>query len=387
MMHAHCPLMAYPSPSSFENGSLFTFANPVPYVFDNAAPSADPSQSYRSAIPTHGGSSLKSSKTHKCAKKSKKAVASSARAQQIPIEAVAISDRHSSKVTSLNSLAWSNPNSAAQELLSDLALNSYTSSQYHHRSAYAQQQMPTVISPASSRVSTTYPSPVLMPLPLPSSRAPGNMSSISDLPCAQPMYNRAAFNGLSLKERLAPAPMAPPSPTFSDDFKMNIPSTSSIDLDENLFDDWMDDDSVMGNMDYTNDIDVPFYRSSFDWGLTGCCNLASTATAGCFSSGQSAPGDGSEVDSLCGFRRLSYGQGQPVATPASGSLSTGFFSSLGGRICGIQKVDQSFEPDYQQGQPSQHANVYSANIKTEQGKKDFTTDSLISVHLLGQRNC
>ena len=386
MMHAHCPIMAYPSPSSFENGSLFTFANPVSYVFDNATPSADPSQSYRSAIPTHGGSSLKSSKTHKCAKKTKKIIAN--RAQQIPIEAVIISDRNSSKITSLNSLAWSNPNSTAQELLSEISLNSHPSTQFNHRSTYAQQQTPTVISPASSRVSTSYPSPVLMPMPLPLGRAPGTLNSITDLPCAQPLYSRAAFNGLSLKERLAPAPMPPSSPTFSDDFKMNIPSTSSIDLDENLFDDWIDDDCVMGNdMDYTNDIDVPFYRSSFDWGITGCCNLATTATAGCFSSGQSAPADGNEIDSLCGFRRLSYGQGQTTAVSAPCPQNTGFFSSLGGRICGMQKADPGFEPEYQQGQPPQLASVYSANIKTEQGKKDFATDNLISVHLQGQYTC
>ena len=367
MMQAHCPILAYPSPDCFQNGSLFVFSNSVvPYMFDSSISSAD---LIRNIMPAQSGSTMKSSKTHKCAKKSKKMNSNSQ-----------IRTHHFSQEATLMSAGWAQPINSTQDLLSDLTHSNLISMQSQQRNHHAAQQpTATVISPSSSRVSTC-PSPTFaMPLPLSSSigKALLRLSSSTDLSYVSQTYNRTPFNGLSVKDRLAPTSTMPLSPTFSEDFRMNIPSASSIDLDENIFDDWMDDGIVIETqVGRTNDIDVPFYRSSFDWGVTGCCSIAATnAASGCFSTGQSNAMEQPEInDVFCGFQRLSY---QPSAAPSSG-----FFSSLGGRICGSQKMDPSFESGHQQMSICQPQPVYATNVELDHVKTEYSNNNLSPAHLL-----
>jgi hypothetical protein len=332
---------------AYSGNSMFSFANPSSYMFDDASSISGSTQSFRTSLPTYTRSSAESSKTHKCAKKSRKLA-------RISQDVAAVNDLHH-KISGLNSSSW------ALEMQHSLEFSQRNLNSLQHCQEYPGTP---VISPLASEVSTTCPSPIDSVV---SSAARAALNITTDSTAAPSIFNRTAFNGLSLRERLAPGPLHPSSPTYSEDFRMNIPSTSSIDLDEHLFDDWMDDAMIIGNSDGSNDIDVPFYRLSFEWGLSGCCS--SLAPAGCFSVCQS-PKAQSEADALCGFQRHSFGQNEATAPSSSG-----FFSSLGGRICGAQKQDPSFEtdnsPSCNSNTQGNSTNIINPIIKMEQVKCEF----------------
>lgn len=333
---------------AYTGSSMFSFTNPSSYMFDDASTVSGSTQSFRTSLPTYTRSSAESSKTHKCAKKSRKLA-------RISQDVAAVNDLHH-KISGLNSSSW-------------------THDSHHHSLEFSQrnlislqhcQEYPGTPSPLSSEVSTTCPSPIDSII---SSAARAALNITTDTTTVPSIFNRTAFNGLSLRERLAPGPLHPSSPTYSEDFRMNIPSTSSIDLDEHLFDDWMDDAMIIGNSDGSNDIDVPFYRLSFEWGLSGCCSTL--APTGCFSVCQSPSKGQTDTDALCGFQRHSFGQSEPAAPSSSG-----FFSSLGGRICGAQKQDTSFEADpsppcNSNGNTQNNNSITNPINKMEQVKSEF----------------
>ena len=345
---------------AYTGSSMFSFTNPSSYIFDDASSVSGSSQSFRTSLQTYTRSSAESSKTHKCAKKSRKLA-------RISQDVAAVNDLHH-KISGLSSSLWAQDG-------------------HHHSLEFSQRNLSSLqhcqeypgtptISPLSSEVSTTCPSPIDSII---ASAARAALNITTDASTVPSIFNRTAFNGLSLRERLAPGPLHPSSPTYSEDFRMNIPSTSSIDLDEHLFDDWMDDPMVIGtNSDGSNDIDVPFYRLSFEWGLSGCCSTL--APAGCFSVCQSPSKGQTDTDALCGFQRHSFGQNE-VAAPSS----SGFFSSIGGRICGAQKQDTSFEAD---PSPPCNSNTLANNsninpiIKMEQVESEFIVHNPTPVNSL-----
>jgi hypothetical protein len=205
-------------------------------------------------------------------------------------------------------------------------------------------------------------------------RGPGDTSG---------MFQRVAFHELSLKERLAPALSS--SPTYSDDFKMNIQSGSDNELEESMFDDWMDEED--GTTEET-EVSVPTIQFNYDWNPNNNTPQVNNEKKGCFSSSQLC-GFGYEDENsgtLCGFQRPSYGQGmgqitshlnqqqphlnqqhphlnqhqphlnqqqpylnqqqqqqQPHHAGYNQTSNPGFFQSLGGRICGAPTYDKSYD--------------------------------------------
>jgi len=127
------------------------------------------------------------------------------------------------------------------------------------------------------------------------------------------------------------------SPTLSDDFRMNLPSTdnSDIEIDEAMFDgdcDWM------GGDDSIPDIDVPCCTATYQWAADGCSTLGQRMDAGCFGPGW-------------GHASSSSSTKAPLVQPShkkQKSETKGFFSSLnkavGNRICGPPQVDNTFPP-------------------------------------------
>ena len=157
-----------------------------------------------------------------------------------------------------------------------------------------------------------------------------------------------AFHELSLKERLAPAQSY--SPSYCDDFKMNIATGSDLELDEFIFDDWVNEESFI--LDAENDT-VPCCTSSYEWASNECSNLKSNVGSSCFSAilggnrGQSTDHDmdlkylsyefqGSPNESSLS---LALSQSAPVTPPPHNFLSN---LKLGGRFCGPSKTDLSF---------------------------------------------
>ena len=137
------------------------------------------------------------------------------------------------------------------------------------------------------------------------------------------------------------------SPTLSDDFRMNLPSTdnSDIEIDEAMFD---GDNDWMGGDDSIPDIDVPCCTATYQWAADGCSTLGQRMDAGCFGPGWGHASSSSSI-------RAPLVQ---ASNKKQKSESKGFFASLnkavGNRICGPPQVDNTFPPHQQPPQGAQH---------------------------------
>ena len=129
----------------------------------------------------------------------------------------------------------------------------------------------------------------------------------------------------------------PSSPTFSDDFRMNMPSTdnSDIEIDEAMFEDWMDEDD--GKIEFINDTDIPCCSSTYQWASHGCSTIGQQA--GCFGGPQSWGTSSSR--SSGNTARDPPGRSPLVSATQKNSTQThgGFFATLSSRICGPQGND------------------------------------------------
>ena len=337
--------------------SNFKFENSIPFVFDECGPPTDLNHSLYSTISSHGGSLLQNFRTVKCVKKAKKIKD----VQKNLDDSSTLNELLTAKVSATHVTAWLNPMHDTQISAPCLISHPDTQghSQYHPQQTISAFTSTSMVAPLTALIHTPS-QPIKIPTSILSNpNISRTQNRSSDQMAVSPVLNhKSAVCGLSLRERhghssnLAHAS----SPTLSDDFKMTIPSGSSIDIDENLFDDWMDDGTELGtHTEYTTEIDVPFYQSSFEWGIDGCCAMGSNVASTCFSSNQvssatSGYGYGENSESLCGFQRLSYGQGNlPSQLTQAKVNNSGFFSSLGGRICGTPKVDSCYDVGNQQG--------------------------------------
>ena len=335
----------------------FKFENSVPFVFDECIPPTDLNNSLYSTISSHGGSLLQNFRAAKCVKKPKKVTGVNKNLN----DNSTLNELLTAKASAPHVTAWINPMHDTQ--ISALpCLISHSDTRGH--SQYHPQQTISTLASTSMVVSPT----ALINSPSLPIKIPTSVISHPSISCTQNcsldqiaaspvLTHKSAVNGLSLRERHGHSSVLAhaSSPTLSDDFRMTIPSGSSIDIDENLFDDWMDDGTELGtHTEYTTEIDVPFYQSSFEWGIDGCCAMGSNVASTCFSSNQvsnasSGYGYGENSESLCGFQRLSYGQGHlPSQLTQSKVNTSGFFSSLGGRICGTPKIDSCYDVGNQQ---------------------------------------
>ena len=351
MVQTHYPTL---SPRKFK------FDNSVPSVYDDAVPPTDLSHSLYNTLSTHGGSLLQNFRAQKCVKKIKTLRG----VEKVAQKDMGINELLSAKLNAPHVTAWINPMHNAP--VHSLAMTHPKLSQF---SQYHQQQL---ASTSTTPPTSTQPAALIYSATQPTTATPPVVGSPYRSHLNSPSVQKNTFTGLSLmrdKSGQFPSLTLPSSPTLSDDFRMNIPSESSIDIDESLFDDWMDDGTELGTRtEYTSEFNVPFYPSSYEWGLNGCSAMGSTASSRCFSSGQSMGtgngcGYGDSNDTLCGFQRLSYGQGQGQMPPQQiqqRTNNTGFFSSLGGRICGAPRHDSSYEGSYAQG-PSQCQSQYPNN--------------------------
>ena len=213
-----------------------------------------------------------------------------------------------------------------------------------------------------AKCSVSVPGAAIHPFPMRPSIGPGSAGQgQSQIPLGMPHIPRGAvqttgklhgvaFHELSLKDRLAPAQSF--SPSYCDDFKMNmnISTGSDLELDEFIFDDWINEESFI--LDAENDT-VPCCTSGYEWASSECSNLKSSVGAGCFSALHG--GIRSHVtDSDIDLKYLSYefqvspsesssslalSQSAPVTPPSHNFLSN---LKLGGRFCGPSKTDLSF---------------------------------------------
>lgn len=181
-------------------------------------------------------------------------------------------------------------------------------------------------------------------------------SRVSQVPLGLPHFPRGvlpttgklhgvAFHELSLKERLAPA--RPSSPTYSDDFRMNITSGDDLDLDEFMFDTWLDDETEVIDIPFTNDIGVPYSQANYEWANNECTNICNDDIQSCFATSQvGTRGSVFESNTNIGCART-YNQLQctsfesslaqnPVATSPSG------FFALRGRFSDPSNNDINF---------------------------------------------
>ena len=154
-----------------------------------------------------------------------------------------------------------------------------------------------------------------------------------------------AFHELSLKERLAPARSS--SPTYSDDFRMNITSGDDLDLDEFMFDTWLDDETEVIDIPFTDDVDVPYCQANYEWNNNECTNICNGDIQSCFATSQvstrsSVFESNMNIGGARTFNELqctpfesSHAQ-NPVATSPSG------FFALRGRFCDPSNNDTSF---------------------------------------------
>lgn len=332
----------------------FKFENSIPFVFDDAISSTDVNHSLYSTLSTHGGSLLQNFRTVKCVKKSKKVPGS----QKYIQDNSSISELLTTKLNAPHTTAWINPMHDAQISVPCAVSqpDAQLQGQYYPQQLASAFTSPNTVAPPATLIYSAS-MPIKIPTSVLGSLSPSRFHTRPvDLVVPGPSSNhKTLLNGLSLRERHSHCSVLAhaSSPTLSDDFKMTIPSGSSIDIDENLFDDWMDDGTELGTFtEYTTEIDVPFYQSSFEWDIDGCCAMGTTVTSSCFSSSQttsnsSAYGYGENSESLCGFQRLSYGQGPvPSQQTQSKANNSGFFSSLGGRICGTPKIDHRYESGF-----------------------------------------
>lgn len=242
------------------------------------------------------------------------------------------------------------------------------------RVAFAQLSLRERLAPATSTLPPMagpggglYPAPVTIPGPPP---APTPLMTQYRAVPPVAMNSMGKFNtnvnpsGLVAVPVAVPAPVSTPlpyeypypqasSPTFSDDFRMNMPSTdnSDIDIDEAMFEDWMEDDG--GKLEYVAaDIDVPCCASTYQWAQQGCSTIGHHVDAGCFagSSSRSFPGNSS--------------RDIPVQSPmmhGSQKSQGGFFASISSAICGPQKSDLRFDVDQRTGRFDPKSSNFAPN--------------------------
>ena len=148
------------------------------------------------------------------------------------------------------------------------------------------------------------------------------MTIVAPAPTATPMSS----SYLQQSHRDYPQPS---SPTFSDDFRMNMPSTdnSDIEIDEAMFEDWMEEDD--GRIEFINDTDISCCSSTYQWASHGCSTIGQQA--GCFGG---PPSWGTSSSRSSGRPSLV----QPTQKNSS-QTHGGFFATLSSRICGPQGND------------------------------------------------
>jgi hypothetical protein len=154
-----------------------------------------------------------------------------------------------------------------------------------------------------------------------------------------------AFHELSLKERLAPARSS--SPTYSEDFRMNITSGDDLDLDEFMFDTWLDDETEVIDIPFIDDVDIPYCQANYEWVNNECTNICNGDIQSCFATSQVSTrntvfesstdfGGARTYNQLQCTSFESFPAQNPVATSPSG------FFALRGRFCDPSNNDTSF---------------------------------------------
>ena len=136
--------------------------------------------------------------------------------------------------------------------------------------------------------------------------------------------------------------------TNDTDFGINTVLGSDLELQDYLLDDWVDEDMIMtGFYDSDVDVDVPCCQSTYEWATNECSIMRNTESQMCTIN---------DIGTICSsandfdidFQGVSPNSQtfnypphmmSPQRIHGSRSSAPGFFSSMGGRLCGNSKTN------------------------------------------------